>query len=110
MQPIVPSVIIDEVKNLLTYSCTEHHEADSPFVSLHKGLVKLYFEARSVEIDYMNKKMKVEIPISNRNYTTVSFDCQDLERFLKSCIRSDKKSLLYYQNVLTYYSFMKEAS
>lgn len=110
MPTFVPSVIIDEVKNLLTYSCSQLNEKDSPFLSLHKGLVKLYFEARNVEIDYVNQKMKVEIPINKKEYTTICFDCQDLERFLKSCLRSDKRSLVYYQNVLSYYNFMKEAS
>ena len=109
MNPTQPSTILEEVKNLVTYSCHGSKETGSPFTSLHKGLVKLYFEARNVEIDYQNQIVKVEIPVAANNYTSVSFECQDLERFLRSCVRSDKKSLLYYQNVLSYYSLLKVA-
>ena len=109
MNPSQPAAILEEVKNLVTYSCKASMEVDSPFTSFHKGLVKVYFEARNVEIDYQRQIIRVEIPITETGYTTVSFDCQDLERFLRSCVRSDKKSLLYYQNVLTYYSDLKVA-
>ena len=104
-----PSVILEEVKNLVTHSCTGSIEKGSPFTSLHKGLVKLYFEARNVEIDYQKQMVHLEIPVGENHYTSVSFECQDLERFLRSCIRSDKKSLMYYQNVLSNYSLLKVA-
>lgn len=103
------SSIIEEIKNLLAYSCNEGQKTGASFSSLHKGLVKVYFEAKNVEIDYDRHKVKVDLPITPTEYTKVSFDCQDLERFLKSCIKTDKKSLLYYQNVLAYYSYLKVA-
>lgn len=104
-----PSVIIEELKSLIIYSCNEGQQTGSSFLSLHKGLVKVYFEARNVEIDYETQKVKADLPITPTQYTKVSFDCQNLERFLKSCIKNDKKSLLYYQNVLAYYSYLKVA-
>lgn len=104
-----PSAIIEEVKNLIVYSCNEGKDSGSSFLSLHKGLVKVYFEARNVDIDYETQKIKVDLPITPTEYTKVSFDCQNLERFLKSCVKNDKKSLLYYQNVLAYYSYLKVA-
>ena len=104
-----PSVILEEVKNLVSHSCSGNAESGSAFTSFHKGLVKLYFEARNVEIDYQLQNVKVEILVGANQYTTVSFECQDLERFLRSCVRADKRSLLYYQNVLSYYSTSKVA-
>lgn len=109
MTTFQPSVIIEEIKNLVSYSCNDGSQGDASFSSLHKGMIKLYFEARSVEINYENKIVKVEIPVTTREYTSVSFECQDLERFIKSCVRSDKKSLKYYQNALTYYSLLEVA-
>lgn len=109
MTAFQPSEIIEEVKNLVSYSCNDCPEGSAPFSSLHKGLVKVYFEAKHVEIDYENQKVKVELPVTATEYTTVSFDCQNLERFLNSCVKTDKKSLLYYQNVLSYYSYLKVA-
>ena len=104
-----PSVIIEELKSLIIYSCNEGQQTGSSFLSLHKGLVKVYFEARNVDIDYETQKVKADLPITPTQYTKVSFDCQNLERFLKSCIKNDRKSLLYYQNVLAYYSYLKVA-
>lgn len=109
MTTFQPSVIIEEVKSLVSYSCNDCPEGSSSFTSLHKGMVKVYFEARNVKIDYKNQKVTIEIPVTPKEFTTVSFECQDLERFLQSCIKADKKSLMYYQNVLTYYSYLKVA-
>lgn len=108
MNTIQPSVILDEVNTLVSNSCNGAGMGSS-FSSLHKGIVKLYFEAKEVEIDYEKGIIKAEIPITVRDYTTVSFECQDLERFLRSCIKNDKRSLMFYQNVLTYYSLQEVA-
>lgn len=110
MTTFQPTVILEELKNLVSYSCNDCTKGDSPFTSFHKGMVKIYFEARSVDIDYKNQIVKIDIPVTATEYTSVSFECLDLEKFFQSCIKSDKKSLMYYQNVLTYYSFLKVAS
>ena len=109
MTTIQPSAILEEVNNLVSNSCIDGSGAGSTFGSLHKGIIKLYFQAKNVEIDYAKSTITAEIPISERDFTTVSFECQDLERFLKSCIKKDKRSLMFYQNVLAYYSLQKVA-
>lgn len=109
MTTIQPSVILEEVNSLVSYSCNEGTGKENTFTSLHKGIIKIYFEAREVEIDYAKRLISAEIPISATEYTKVSFEYQDLELFLKSCIRKDKRSLTYYQNVLTYYSILTVA-
>lgn len=103
-----PSEIIEEFKNFIHSSCT-NLEDKSSYASLHKGIIKMYFGARKVEIDYDNKMIKAEIPISDHEYTVVNFECQDLDRFLSSCIKKDKRSLNFYQSALNYYSFAKVA-
>lgn len=109
MTTIQPSVILDEVNSLVSQSCSEGTGCANRFTSLHKGIIKMYFEAKEVEIDYRKGIISAEIPVSATEYTTVSFEYQDLERFLKSCIKKDKRSLTYYQNVLTYYSMSRVA-
>lgn len=74
------------------------------YSSLHKGIIKMYFGARRVEIDYQNHTIKAEIPMSDYQYTTVNFECQDLDRFLSSCLKKDKRSLNFYQSSLNYYN------
>lgn len=109
MTTIQPSLILDEVNNLVSYSCNEGTGKENTFVSLHKGIIKIYFEAKKVEIDYSKNLISAEIPVSATEYTMVSFEYQDLESFLKSCIKKDKRSLTFYQNVLTYYNGLKVA-
>lgn len=109
MTTLEPSLILDEVNSLVSYSCNEGTGKENPFASLHKGIIKMYFEAKKVDIDYSKGVISAEIPVSATEYTMVSFEYQDLECFLKSCIRKDKRSLTFYRNVLTYYNLLKVA-
>lgn len=100
MTSFQPSQILEEIKSFIHSSCSEMDK----YSSLHKGIVKMYFGARRVEIDYENHTIKAEIPMSDYQYTTVNFECQDLERFLSSCVKNDKRSLNFYQSCLNYYN------
>lgn len=104
METILPSQLIQEFKNFIHSSCKSTSEL-SQYSSLHKGIIKMYFGARRVEIDYENNLVKAEIPISDNDYTTVDFECQDIERFLASCIKEDRRSLSFYQSALNYYNY-----
>lgn len=104
MTSFQPSQIIEEFKNFIHTSCTNIDNDINTYSSLHKGIIKMYFAARRVEIDYENHLIKAEIPVSDHEYTTVNFECQDLNLFLSSCVKSDKRSLKFYQNSLNYYN------
>ena len=107
MTTLQPSEIIDEFKNFIHSSCSDCTEN---FSSLHKGIIKMYFGARNVEIDYEKCTIKAEIPMSDSEYTTLNFDCQDLDQFLSSCLKKDKRSLNFYKNALNYYGFSENFS
>ncbi|WP_029035786.1 hypothetical protein [Salinimicrobium terrae] len=109
MTSFQPSQIIEEFKNFIHISCTDSETGLDKFSSLHKGIIKMYFNARRVEIDYKNHVIKAEIPMSDFEYTTVNFECQDLNRFLSSCIKKDKRSLNFYQSSLNYYNHVPGA-
>lgn len=108
MTALQPSEIISEFKNFIHSSCSNCDET-SIYSSLHKGIIKMYFGARKVDIDYDNKMVMAEIPISDHDYTVVNFECQDLDRFLSSCVKNDKRSLNFYQSALNYYSIGRVA-
>jgi hypothetical protein len=109
MTSFQPSQIIEEFKNFVHSSCTDCETEMEKFSSLHKGIIKMYFGARRVEIDYKQQTIKAEIPVSDHEYTTVNFECQDLDRFLSSCLKKDKRSLNFYQSSLNYYNHIPEA-
>lgn len=109
MTTIQPTEILENFKSFIHSSCTDCTENNTVYNSLHKGIIKMYFQAKNVEIDYERKVIKAEIPVSDKEYTSVSFECLDLERFLTSCLKKDKRSLSFYQSALNYYSFSKVA-
>ncbi len=104
MTTFQPSQIIEEFKNFIHTSCTACEDDISQYSSLHKGIIKIYFSARKVEIDYKNRIIKAEIPVSDNQYTVINFECQEMDRFLSSCVKTDKRSLNFYQSTLNYYN------
>lgn len=99
-----PDHIIDEVKNLITYSITNPDVEMNYFNIMHRAIIKKYFEAKNVKINYAEQTVEMQIPVGNRQYTSITFECQNLQRFLKACIKKDEKSLEFYQSLLTHYN------
>lgn len=108
MTSFQPSELIEEFKNFIHTSCTDCEDELDKYCSLHKGIIKMYFSARRVEIDYKHQSIKAEIPMSDYEYTTVNFEYQDLDQFLTSCLKKDKRSLNFYRNSLKYYNYSSE--
>lgn len=105
MTTFQPSELIEEFKSFIHSSCKDCETELDKYSSLHKGIIKMYFGARRVDIDYKQQSIQAEIPISDSEFTTVNFECQDLDRFLTSCLKKDKRSLNFYQNSLKYYNY-----
>lgn len=104
MRNFTPDVIIDEVKNLISYSITNQDADNQKFESLHRAILKKYFEAKDIQINYLAQTIDLKLPISNNNYTGITFECLDLNGFLQSCLKNDEQSLYFYQNLLTHYN------
>ena len=109
MTSFQPSQIIEQFKNFIHDSCATCETEMDKYSSLHKGIIKMYFGARRVEIDYKQQLIKAEIHMAPHQYTTVNFECQDLDRFLSSCLKNDKRSLNFYQSSLNYYNHTPKA-
>ena len=101
--------IIDEVKNLISHSVNPTNLENSNFRTLHRAIVKKYFEAKDVNINYNDQTIDLKLPVGKRKYTSVTFECQNIERFLKSCLKKDDKSMFFYQNVLSHYNIISAA-
>lgn len=103
---IAPENIIDEVKNLISYSMSNPEEDKSGFENLHKSIVEIYFNARKISIDYTAQTIDLQLPTSNKDYTGITFECIDLCGFLKSCIKCDEKSLSFYNELLAQHNIV----
>ena len=109
MNTTTPPAIIDEVKNLISYSLTNPEIENAKFEDLHRSIIKRYFDARDIKIDYKAQTIDLKLPMSNSKYTNITFECLDLSGFIQSCIRSDEGSLYFYQNLLAHYDIMSAA-
>lgn len=109
MTTFQPSEIIEEFKSFIHFSCLNLKEQHAVYSSLHKGIIKMYFGARNVEIDYDTEMIKAEIPVSDHEFINVNFECQGLDKFLSSCIKKDKRSLNFYLNTLNYFNLSQVA-
>ncbi|MCG9971569.1 hypothetical protein [Christiangramia crocea] len=101
--------IIDEIKNLISYSITNRTMENSNFQTMHRAIIKKYFEAKHVNINYKEQTIDMQLPVGNKRYTSITFECQNLERFLRSCLKKDEKSLFFYQSLLTHYNVISAA-
>jgi len=101
--------ILEEVKNLITYSISAKNPETSNFELLHRAIVKKYFEAKNVKINYEDQTIELQLPVGQKKYTSITFECQDLERFLKSCLKKDQKSIFFYESILAHYNITSAA-
>jgi len=109
MSTTTPTAIIDEVKNLISFSISNPEVENAKFEDLHRSIIKRYFDARDIIIDYKAQTIDLKLPMSNSKYTHITFECLELSGFLQSCIRLDEESLHFYQNLLAHYNIMSAA-
>ncbi|APG60416.1 hypothetical protein [Christiangramia salexigens] len=101
--------IIDEIKNLISHSVNEDNFENPDFQMMHRAIIKKYFDAKKVSINYKEATVDMKLPVGNKQYTNITFECQHLGRFLKSCIKKDEKSLFFYQNILSQFNVISAA-
>jgi len=104
MQNFTLDVILEDVKNLISYSITSQDIDNSKF-----EILKRYFDAKNVKINYIDQTVDFNLPISKGKSTPITFECLDLNSFLQSCLKTDENSLYFYQNLLTHYNIVSAA-
>jgi len=104
MNNITPPEIFNEVKNLISYSIVNKDQENFNFQIMHRAIIKKYFEAKHVNINYSDATVDLQLPVGQKKYTNITFECQDIERFLKSCLKKDEKSIFFYQDILNHYN------
>lgn len=109
MNTTTPPEILDEVKNLISYSIINQGQENSNFQIMHRAIIKKYFEAKHVNINYDDQTIDLQLPVGKKKYTNITFECMDLERFLRSCLKKDEKSIFFYQDILDHYNITTAA-
>ncbi len=97
------TIIVNSIHNLIEYSTTPQLTKQKGFMELHNAIIKKFFAASSVHIDYSNKTICLGVDVLSKG-CDVEISYSSLEEFLKSCIRQDSENLKFYKNLLHYYN------
>lgn len=108
--------IIMELEGLITKSCGEKRKSKR-FTQLHIALLKKYYNAADVSIDYHRHRIEMAVLADDSLYTPGKPNINlpiiytnllfgNLKTFLRSCIDRDRKSLGFYAQLLS--NFRKE--
>lgn len=106
--------ILMEIESLISKSCAKGN-LNKSFQNLHRLILKKYYNAADVSIDYHRKRVKMDIVINDQDFDPRSlnihlptfpanFFFKDLCDFLKSCLDDDNKSLAFYAGLLRSFS------
>lgn len=109
MHNFTMNVILDDVKNLISYTISNQEVENDKFESLHKAIIKRYFDTKKVKINYEDQTVSIQLPVAKDKYTPVTFECLDLGSFIQSCVKTDESSIFFYQNLLTHYNIVSAA-
>ncbi len=104
-----PTSVLEEIKDLIANSMNNYSTGYPDLSKMHKKIIKKYFEARNIVIDYSKQTVKMEIPVGKNQYTSLTFECQELQRFLESCLKTDEGSIDFYQDLLNRYKVTSAA-
>lgn len=109
--------ILSELNKLISLSCKSTNSLKK-YEELHVALLKKYYNAAAVNIDYHRHRVKMDIVTDDSLYdpkkantylpilyTNLLFD--NLKSFLSSCIDMDEKSIGFYSQLLSNYTGKK---
>ncbi|GGW49786.1 hypothetical protein [Arenibacter certesii] len=102
------------IKSLISESCSKE-EVSRKSQDLHEMIIKKYYNAVDISIDYHRKRIFMDIVVDDSNYdanqlnfstpfmrTNMYYD--NLEQFLISCLDRDNRSISFYAKLLRIYS------
>ncbi len=99
--------IVRSLHNLIEYSTDFRFQHRASFKQLHTELIKHHFNASSVTLDVTAGTVVLGIDMVAHG-AEVEITFNNLEKFLKSCIRETPEYISFYKNILHYYA-MAEA-
>jgi hypothetical protein len=99
-----------EIENLISKSCA-NQQSTKKYETLHVALLKKYYNAADVSIDYHRKRVAMDIVIDDKYYHPTKVNTRiptlhanllfkNLKDFLRSCIEMDTKSLGFYAGLI----------
>lgn len=110
--------ILMELENLISLSC-KNAAKSRKFEQLHIAILKKYYNATDVSIDYHRHRIKMDIVMDDKVYnprkantflptlyTNLLFN--NLKKFLGSCIEIDDKSIGFYAQLINTFTVQEK--
>ena len=107
-------LLLDRMRQMIRLSCRVQDHSENPYYSFQKSLLRHFFDAADVSIDYQNNQIilytkespKTVAPTLYRleNVVAITISYNNLEETLKGCLDTDRSSLRLYASLLFYYS------
>ena len=97
------NIIIDSIYTLLDSTTHLYAPVTKSGLELQKAIIKKFFNASSVQIDYEKKEINLGLEMLSKG-CEIAITYEDLNTFLRSCIRTTNRDLTFYKNILHYYS------
>lgn len=105
--------ILIKMEGLINQSCL-NQTASNNYESLHVTILKKYYNASDVLIDYSRGRVEMNIVMDDKDYDPKTVNVymptlhmnlwfRNLRDLLKSCIDSDNSSLAFYARLLSSY-------
>ena len=102
--------ILKEIEHLISLS-TPNRKVPKRFENLHVAILKKYYNAADVSIDYHRKRVAMEIVMDDKDYDPKKVNLcvptlhanlffRNLTDFLKSCLENDHSSIAFYAGLL----------
>ena len=106
--------ILMETERLILNSCSEPVTSNET-KELHSEILKKYYNAADVIIDYHRHRVNMDIVIDDQDYShsklntviatmPMNISFKDIYNLLKSCLEKDVKSLAFYARLLRHYA------
>lgn len=104
----------DEMRRLITTSCDPHSHMIGDFYTFQKSLLKFFFNAVDVVVDYQSKTITLlnshaSNRLEDKLYTmndavSVTISYSNLEETLKGCLEKGMRQSQFYQNMIFQYN------
>lgn len=106
--------ILLETENLILNSCSTSAFSKKS-KELHSAILKKYYNAADITIDYHRNRVSMDIVIDDQDYSPakvntiiatvpMSLSFKSICNLLKSCLEEDVKSLAFYARLLRNYA------
>lgn len=102
--------VVSDLENLVAFSC-KSSKRRATYKAFHEALLKKYYNATDVEIDYHRHRVKMNIIMDDKAYKAGKVNTHlpilpanllydNLKAFLKSCIDPNSKNLGFYAQLI----------